>query len=257
MKYMRYAAYGRFTEEQIKILNKHFIHDEESPSLVFSFGGDGTMLGAIHKYKSKIEDISFVGINVGKLGFFTDFVAGELDLVIQMIKDKSYRLNAYNLLEYSLFSEDEVLTDLAVNEIAITNPVNTQIIEVYVNNKRFQKFRGTGILISPPTGSTAYNKSLGGSVIDPKIKAIQLTELAPINNRVYTSLTSSLVLSEESKIELKFKENTHLYLSVDGKHLEFPHLTKISAKLCNKKVAFIEKEATGFFDKVRRAFIKD
>lgn len=149
----------------------------------------------------------------------------------------------------------EQICGYAVNEIAITNPIHTQNIDVYINDKHFETFRGTGLLISPPTGSTAYNKSLGGSVIDPLIKAIQLTEFAPISNMAYRSLSSPLVLSEHSKVELRLKENENIYISVDGKFLEFDDLLRVSAKLSLKTVQFIEKKDTEFFDKVRRSFI--
>ncbi len=247
---MKYAIYGK-----VNNVNIPFERDDLNPDIVFSFGGDGTMLGAIHKYKNKLNTVKFVGINTGKLGFFTDFVIEELDLVVKLIEENNYRLNSYNLLEYTLKSDTEEYSDLAVNEIAITNPIHTQIIDVCINDQHFETFRGTGLLISPPTGSTAYNKSLGGSVIDPKIKAIQLTEFASINNRAYNSLSSPLVLSEHSKIELKIRGHEHIYLSVDGKHLEFKELTNVFAKLSDTKVRFIEKEKTEFFDKVRRAFI--
>lgn len=249
---MKYAIYGKFQDIFIP-----FVKDDDNPDIVFSFGGDGTMLGAIHKYKHNLGKIKFVGINTGNLGFFSDFKVEELPEIIEMIKNNEYRLNSYNLLEYILKSNNSQFKGLAVNELAITNPIHTQIINVHINNKHFETFRGTGLLISPPTGSTAYNKSLGGSIIDPLIKAIQLTEFAPINNRIFRSLSSSLVLSEDSKIELKFEENENIYLSVDGNFLEFKNLNYISARLSPHQVNFIEKKDTEFFDKVKRSFISD
>lgn len=247
---MKYAIFGRIQDIAIP-----FVRDDNAPDIVFSFGGDGTMLSAIHKYKDNLDNIKFIGVNTGNLGFFTDFTIEELPLIYELIKTNEYSLNCYNLLEYTLKSKDYELNGLAVNEIAITNPIHTQNIDVYINNKHFETFRGTGLLVSPPTGSTAYNKSLGGSVIDPLIKAIQLTEFAPINNKVYRSLSSPLVLSEDSKIELRFEENENIYISVDGKFLAFNHLNKVFARLSNQTVKFIEKKDTEFFDKVKRSFI--
>lgn len=247
---MKYAIFGNSQN-----VNIPFEKDDINPDIVFSFGGDGTMLGAIHKYLDKLDRIKFVGINTGKLGFFTDFKIEELENICRMINRDEYRVNSYNLLEYTLINSKEELSGYAVNEIAITNPIHTQNIDVYINDKHFETFRGTGLLISPPTGSTAYNKSLGGSVIDPLIKAIQLTEFAPISNMAYRSLSSPLVLSEHSKIELKIKDNENIFISVDGKFLEFGNLQKVYAKLSNQTVKFIEKRDTEFFDKVKRSFI--
>lgn len=251
---MKYALFGKYDLElKLKI---PYIYDEESPDIVFSLGGDGTMLGAIHKYNHILDKVKFVGINTGRLGFFTDFTIEEIDYVIEIINNNKYRINGYNVLEYILKNDDAITCGIAINELAITNPIHTQIIDVYINDRYFETFRGTGLLISPPGGSTAYNKSLGGSVIDPQIKAIQLTEIAPINNRVYRSLDSPLVLSENSNINLKISDNENVYISVDGKFLDFPNLLEATLSTSKREVKFIEKEDTIFFEKVKRSFIE-
>lgn len=249
---MKYALYGNIQDIAIP-----FDRDDENPDIVFSFGGDGTMLGAIHKYSEQLDQIKFIGINTGKLGFYTDFKIEELSYIYEIIANKEYSENTYHLLEYHLKNKDSKLSGYAVNDLVLTNPIHTQIIDVYINEKHFETIRSTGILISPPTGSTAYNKSLGGSIIDPHINAIQLTEIAAISNRVYRSLASPLVLSDQSKIELKLETNKNIYLSVDGMFLSFEQLESISANLSDKTVSFIVKKNTDFFDRVRRAFIED
>ena len=200
--------------------------------------------------------VKLIGINTGRLGFFNDFNIEELEYIFEILKNGDYEVDRYQLLEYLLDNGEETLHGYAVNEIAVTNPIHTQIIDIFINDKLFETFRGTGFLISPPTGSTAYNKSLGGSVIDPNVKAIQLTEIAPINNRVYKVLSSPLVLSEKAKLRLNVKESDHNYIAVDGKYLEFKQLKNIYAKLSDKTVSFIMKKNTDFFDRVRRAFLE-
>lgn len=248
---MKYAIYGK-----VDNINLPFIRDDNNPDYVFSFGGDGTMLGAIHRYINKLSTVKFIGINVGKLGFFTDFSMNELDYICQLLETKEYDINKYNLLEYTLQNDLKKVTGYAVNELAIINAVHTQIIDVFINDNHFETFRGTGLLISPPAGSTAYNKSLGGGVIDPHISAIQLTEIAPINNRVYKSLSSPLILSEKSRISLFVHSDEKLYLSVDGTYLHFENLKTVTSKLSDQTVTFIVKKNTNFFNRVKRAFIE-
>lgn len=247
---MKYAIFGN-----IKNIECPFEYDEKNPDIVFSFGGDGTMLGAIHKYEDILEKVKFIGINTGRLGFFNDYNMEELPEIFENLKKGNYKVDYYQLLEYTLENEEKTMSGYAVNEVAITNPIHTQIIDIYINGKLFETFRGTGFLISPPTGSTAYNKSVGGSVIDPNIRAIQLTEIAPINNRVYKVLQSPLILSDYAKLKLSVKESDFNYIAVDGKYLEFNRLKNIYAKLSEKAVGFIMKKDTDFFDRVRRAFI--
>lgn len=248
---MKYAMFGKSDHIELP-----FIRDDENPDIVFSLGGDGTMLSAIHKYIERLESVKFIGINVGRLGFFTDFNINEINYICEILNSKEYDENKFHILEYTLQNNHQKLTGYAVNELAIVNAVHTQIIDVFINDSHFETFRGTGLLISPPTGSTAYNKSLGGSVIDPHIPAIQLTEIAPINNRVYKSLSSPLILSQQSKIALHLNSDEKLYLSVDGKYLEFDDLKAVTTKLSDRTVDFIVRKNTDFFDRVRRAFIE-
>jgi NAD+ kinase len=248
---MKYALHGNYIDFDFP-----FDRDDENPDIVFSFGGDGAMLGAIHKYEHLLHKVKFIGINTGRLGFYNNYKVKDLAEIIKNLQNNCYDEENYHLLDFELESSQEKYTGIAVNELAITNPIHTQIIEVYINDKLFETFRGTGLLISPPTGSTAYNKSLGGSVVDPYVKAIQLTEIAPIINRVYKVLASPLILSEKAKVKLKIKNSSNIYLSVDGQPLEFENLTTIQARLSAKSICFIVKKNTDFFDRVRRAFIE-
>lgn len=248
---MKYAQFGNFEPLLLKQTR-----DDEHPDVVFSFGGDGTMLAAIHRYLDQLEHIKFIGINTGKLGFFTDFDKDELPLICDMLENNRFETNSFHILEYTLINSHHRLKGYAVNELAIINPVHTQNIDVFINDEHFETFRGTGLLVSPPTGSTAYNKSLGGSVIDPNIRAIQLTEIAPINNRVFKSLSSPLVLSEKSKIALVVVNNQNPVVSADGVLLEFKDLQKVMTKLSKRMVTFVVKPKTDFFHRVRRSFIK-
>ncbi|MGD9604727.1 MAG: NAD kinase [Bacilli bacterium] len=248
---MKYAQFGNYEPLVIKQTR-----DDEHPDVVFSFGGDGTMLSAIHRYIEQLEHVKFIGVNTGKLGFFTDFDKDELPLICEMLENNQFEVNEFHILEYTLYNDKTTYTGYALNELAIISPVHTQNIDVYINDEHFETFRGTGLLVSPPTGSTAYNKSLGGSVIDPHICAIQLTEIAPISNRVFKSLSSPLILSEKSKIALLLSENQNPVISADGIMLDFNDLHKVTTKLSQRTVSFIVKPNTDFFHRVKRSFIK-
>ena len=78
----------------------------------------------------------------------------------------------------------------------------TMVADVVINHVHFERFRGDGLTVSTPTGSTAYNKSLGGAVLHPTIEAIQLTEIASLNNRIYRTLGSSVIVPKKDKIEV-------------------------------------------------------
>ncbi len=237
-----------------KLIRNGFIRNDNSPDYCFSVGGDGTILRAIHKYIKIIDKVKFIGINFGRLGFYTDFESSEVDNLIKSIVSEKYQIANYNLIEYLLKAKSIVKSGFGLNEIAIISPIHTQIIDVYINDKLFETFRGTGFIASTPTGSTAYNKSLGGSVIDPNIKAMQLTEVASINNRVYKTLSSPLVLSNETIVKLK-SDFSRASITIDGIHEEFKNIEEIIVKLSDKMVSFIVKEESDFWDRVKKSFL--
>lgn len=251
---MRYSFRGTPPED----IKQYFVneqYDDINPEIVFSFGGDGTMLKAINDYSHILSNVMFAGINMGKLGFYTDFAINEVEELLINIKENKYEINNYFMLDYCINTENEKISGLALNELAIINPIHTQIIDVYLNGELFENFRGTGFVISTPTGSTAYSKSLGGSIIEPTIKAIQLTEIASINNNVFKTISSPLVLSATTKICLKSINFEHVYLSVDGRYLETKNITKISAKLSSQKVTFIVRADHSFLHRVKKSFL--
>lgn len=255
---MKYTIYGNqdYSEELIsKLADIGYIFDEQTPKLIISVGGDGTMLGAVRKYLHRIDEVQFLGINSGRLGFYTEFLPSEIDNLIQVLSNKKFHECHFNLLEYNLVGPNEVVTSYALNELAITNPIHTQIIDVFINGNHFETFRGTGFLISTPSGSTAYNKSLGGSVVHPAVKSFQLTEIASINNRVYKTISSPLVLHKDHKISLVSENYNNIFIIADGVQEFFNDIHTIEATLSSKAVTFLTKQEDDFWTRVQKAFI--
>ncbi|MGI6710319.1 MAG: NAD kinase [Bacilli bacterium] len=253
---MKYAIYSKEPLAEVILSKFKGKLDYEKPDFVFSFGGDGTMLNAVNQYIDKIDKTIFVGINTGKLGFYTDFVLDELDSIITAISKGEVFCHEFFLLQYSLIKDTQVKKGYALNEIAVTNPIHTQIIEVYINDKMFETFRGTGLLVSTPSGSTGYNKSLGGSVMDSSIEAIQLTEIAAINNRVFKSLASPLIIPKNNKVSMVATDSDNIYISVDGRYEEFKGVEKIDVKLSSKKVKMLGTKDYSFYNRVKKSFIE-
>lgn len=255
---MRYVIEGSFKNqsaiERILRENGHIL-DAYNPQFVFSIGGDGTILRTIHKYIKIIDKIYIIGINYGKLGFYTDFDESDVPNLVNMIETNNFHINEYYLLEYLLKSKIGYKKGYGLNEVAIINPIHTQIIDVFIDNLQFETFRGTGFVASTPTGSTAYNKSLGGSVIDPRIKAMQLTEIAPIINRVYKTISSPLVLSSDSIIMLK-SDFSNAIFTFDGIHDDFKDVEEVIIRLSDIKVKFITGDKTNFWDRVKNSFLE-
>ena len=128
-------------------------------------------------------------------------------------------------------------------------------IFMYINNNYFESFRGTGLAVSTPSGSTAYNKSLGGSIIDINLKAMQLTEIASINNRIYKTIGSSIILNDRSTISLVAKKYFDMVMTMDNQSEHLEPFSKISIRLGKKQVKLLTTKNHSFFNRVKDAFL--
>ena len=250
MDLKRFVIWGKNNKGlEEKLISLGFIRDDDNPEYVFSLGGDGTMLDAVHKYMH-LDDVKFIGINYGKLGFYTDFVKDDLDIA-DIVNNQNYKTEEFRLLELDVNGNKHY----ALNEILVINPVRTQNIKVLVDDVELETFRGTGLVLSTPSGSTAYNKSLGGAILAPSIDGYQLTEMASINNRLYKTLSSSLVLAHKNIVKLEFGKNDGLQIQVDGEVID-EKCQNVQVKLANKTIKLITKKDTLFLERVKKSFLE-
>jgi NAD+ kinase len=238
----------------------NMIPDEETPDIVISIGGDGTMLQAFHRYKQRLEHISFVGIHTGRLGFFADWKPEDLVTLVEMINlpvhESKAKIAQYPLVEIQITTLVGVETHLALNEFTLKGIEETLVAQLNVNDETFEMFRGDGICISTPSGSTAYNKSLGGALMHPSLDAIQIAEIASINNRVYRTLGSSMILPKHHHCDIYPQTNKHLLLTLDHLSIRRNDLISIRCRVAaNKKVNFTRYRPFPFWNRVRDAFI--
>ena len=238
-----------------QLINNNFIENKEKPDYVICVGGDGTFLRAVQHYFSNISQITFVGIKSGTLGYFCAYESNEIELLVSDLINKSLKIETYPLLKGIIYDHERVVDRIyAVNEIRIENPFKTMICEVLIDEEKLEEFRGNGILVSSTLGSTAYNKSCGGAIIDSKLDLLELTEIAPIENIVYHSLKESLVLSSHRKITIKspFKEEVVGY---DHKLYKLQErITHVTISYSNKKIKLAIKP---FIRGLRQSFIID
>ncbi len=249
---MKYSYVGKMPDK-IKTYLKEDIYAKENPEYVFSFGGDGTMLKAVEEYLHLADNVIFVGINTGKLGFYTDFVLEEFPELLEKLKAKKYKLNQYNLLCYKV-NGNEKIKGYALNDLVVISPIKTINIDVYLNKEYFETFRGTGLILSTPSGSTAYNKGLNGAVIEPSVLCYQLTEIASINNNAFKTLSSSLILKKETRCLLKGNYEDILMVA-DGKEIKVDNVVSVEAKLANKKIKLLVKDNHDFLHRVKKSFL--
>jgi len=264
---LRYYVLNRGDDISIQLTRKFhelahahgLTEDSEQPEIVVSIGGDGTLLHAYHTFLHRLEQVSFVGIHTGHLGFFADWRAEELDLLIDLMAKnplgEGNRTVTYPLLEVVLEHSGQPVTFYALNEITIKSEVGTLVAQMNINGELFEMFRGDGICVSTPIGSTAYNKSLGGAVIHPTLESIQITEIASINNRVFRTLGSSVLLPHHHHCDIIPHKGQKLQLTIDHLTEKWKDVTNIRCRVSSRKVTFARYRPFPFWARVREAFI--
>lgn len=240
-----------------RLREENFILTPKNPDIVISIGGDGMLLSAFHKYEKLIDRVRFVGIHTGHLGFYTDYRDFEVEKLIENLKLDTGARVSYPILNVKVKMMDGRIVEMkALNEATIKRLSKTMVADVIINNVPFERFRGDGISVSTPTGSTAYNKSLGGAVLHPTIEALQIAEVASLNNRVYRTLGSSIVVPKKDKIVIEPKHSDRYSIAVDNKTNIYDNIDCIEYQIDNSKIHFVASPShTSFWNRVKDAFI--
>ncbi|MBP1993078.1 NAD kinase [Paenibacillus eucommiae] len=236
------------------------LREEETPDIVLSIGGDGTMLRAFHKYINQLDHIAFVGIHTGRLGFFADWKPDEVevlaDLMMNIATPEELSVVKYPVVEIEITTAAGVETHLALNEFTLKGIEETLVAQLHINDEIFETFRGDGICISTPSGSTGYNKGLGGAMVHPALEAIQIAEIASINNRVYRTLGSSIILPKHHHCDIYPSDHQHMLLSLDHLYIQRSDVISIRCRVATDvKVKFARFRPFPFWNRVREAFI--
>lgn len=256
---LSYVIINKDDEKSLKVRDflVDKIHDEyntSNPQKVIVVGGDGTFLKAVHTYEKIIDDVTFFIYNTGHLGYFSNYEDDTIDALIEAVNSDNYRVGTYTMLDYRISTTDGLIEGRALNEVTIINPTRTLMLEIYMDNVLLEHFRGTGICVSTPAGSTAYNKSLGGAVIDASLEAFQVTEIASINSKIFHTLSSPIVLSKKHEVEFKLEGNSTIWITVDSKSINIDNFNSIAISLSDKKVKYAKNHIT-FINRLTKNFI--
>ncbi len=219
--------------------------------LVIAAGGDGTLLSAARAI-AKFA-IPLVGVNLGRLGFLTDISPDEVLVKLDAILSGHYREEHRYLLRTKIVRDAQIIhEETAVNEVVVHRWVTPSMIEiitkidgVYLNSQR-----SDGLIISTPTGSTAYALSAGGPIMHPSLNALVLVPLNP-----HTFSNRPIVISDNVEIEISFFQTKQINALVTCDHVEIPEVL-ISDKILIKKdpipLKMLHPEGHDFFNTLRK-----
>jgi NAD+ kinase len=205
-----------------------------------SLGGDGTLISIARK--SLDFNKAIMGINLGSLGFLTDINPEELDSFLTQFKQNIYRIDNRMMIEISINDNKFV----AFNEVSFSKSSIAGILSLTakVNDKILNNYNGDGLIISTPTGSTAYNLSCGGPVVYPLTNALIVT---PISAHSLTQ--RPLVLPEDFEITITLSNTKQAHLIIDGQDtFDINNNDVIIVKVASKKAKLIHRIERNYFE---------
>jgi NAD+ kinase len=215
----------------------------QSCDVLISLGGDGTLISVARR--SFKYNIPIIGVYAGSLGFLADIKLSELDTFVNDMTHGNYRVDERAILEARFMQNSNEVVINALNDIVITRPsvLNMIHVETLVDSKAFNTYYGDGVIVSTPTGSTAYNLSAGGPMLFPLTNVFALTPICP------HSLTQSpVVLPGEFSIEMKTpREKAIVIIDGQDKH-ELEAGESIHIRLADNKVKLIHRKQFNYFD---------
>ncbi|NPA65833.1 MAG: NAD(+) kinase [Epsilonproteobacteria bacterium] len=211
--------------------------------ILVTLGGDGTLISTVRR--SFKYDIPVLGIHAGRLGFLADVGMNEIESFVKNLTLGNFRIDERSILKAKFMQNNNEIKMYAFNDIVFTRPSISNMIhiETLVDKRPFNTYYGDGVIVSTPTGSTAYNLSAGGPIIFPLTNVFALTPISP------HSLTQRpAILPGEYPIEMKTTDQKGLII-VDGQDMyELEQYQSIHIQLATKKAKLIHRMEFNYFE---------
>ncbi|UCG39764.1 MAG: NAD(+)/NADH kinase [bacterium] len=236
--------FSMLSGDQVTVVPREMV--PEQTDIVIVLGGDGTLLSVARLVEKTEQPI--LGINLGSLGFLTELGIGEMYGSLEEVLSGNFRIEERMRLEANLVREGreighyQVLNDVVINKGALARIID---LEAFIDGQRVTNYKADGLIVSTPTGSTAYSLAAGGPIIEPTLDLIVIAPICP-----HTLTNRPLVVPGDSRVELHLASDSgKVYLTLDGQ--EGTQLNKddrVHIFASPKKVKLIRTGAKSFFE---------
>lgn len=240
-----------------KLIENDFEIVDNNFDLGIAIGGDGSFLRMI-KDNNFDSDTYYIGINAGTLGFAQEVEINDIEEFINDLKEDKFLVEEIGIQESTIYNENNKMDEFySLNEIVVREKtLNTLKLDVYIDNYLLENFAGDGILVATSFGTTAYNLSFGGSIIYNTFHALELTTIAPLNNKTYKTISNSIVLPQNKNITLLPTKTDNLIVTVDGVNKVYDNVIKIETIMKDKTIKCLRNKDYNFIKKINEKFIK-
>lgn len=237
-----------------KLLDNGLIESDKY-DMAIAIGGDGSFLRMMHDTNFNSEVI-YAGINAGTLGFAQEVPIDRIDDFVKDIKIGNYKIDSIGIQKTKVVTKAGESNFNSLNEILVRDKdLKTVVLNIYIDNVFLENYHGDGILVATSFGSTAYNLSFGGSIIYNTFHTLQITPIAPLNNKAYRSLLNSVILPKEKIIKI-VPENKDLLLTIDGENHTFNNVSYIETTSKDKEIKCFRGMEYNFALKINEKFLK-
>jgi NAD+ kinase len=214
---------------------------------VFSVGGDGTFLQSVLSIRN--FDVPVIGVNAGRLGFLADISEDQIHDALTHIFDRQYKIVERSMLEVEFSDRENLDFNYALNEMTVLKTDNSSMLNItaYVNNEFLNNYWADGLIISTPTGSTAYSLSVGGPILTPNTENFVITPLAPHNLTI-----RPIVVPDNCEIKLRVEgRGTNYLTSLDSRSVAVEFSTVLKIKKAGFKLKTLQLSEQPFFNTLR------
>ncbi|MBO1364089.1 NAD kinase [Prevotella sp. A2931] len=239
----------QYIERIVKLLEEHgatalLEPDELSETdYVISMGGDGTFLKAAGRVGNL--EIPIIGINMGRLGFLADVLPSEIEYTLTKVLSHDYEIENHTVIQLLADGFPTQSNPYALNDIAVLKRDSASMISIrtYINGDFLVNYQADGLIISTPTGSTAYNLSNGGPIIVPQSGSLCITPVAPHSLNI-----RPIVINDTSDIVLDVESRSHNYLvAIDGRSEKMAEGTRLTIRKAPYVVKIVKQKNLRYF----------
>lgn len=235
-------------EQKIDVKADELITDTRfQADFALSMGGDGTFLKAAHFVGDK--QIPVLGINMGRLGFLSDTSAAEVESVLVSLFHGDYEVEHRTVIQVDTDGEPLAICEKALNDIAVLKRDDASMISIStcIDGEELVTYQADGLIVSTPTGSTAYSLSNGGPILVPQTGVVCLTAVAPHSLNI-----RPVVVSDEAVITLTVESRSHNFLiAVDGRSAKCDEQTRLTIRKAPYKICVVKRSGHKFYSTLR------
>lgn len=229
--------------------------DLKDIDLLVVLGGDGTLLGIARSLNDSFK-APILGINIGNLGFLSSVDIYDIDMALDKLEQGKYQVAERMMLNCKIQLGNNKEELKALNDVVLARGTLSRMVKfkIFVDGKIYSSFKGDGLIIATPTGSTAYSFSAGGPFIYPDLELITITPICP-----HTKSMQTIVLKADSIIEIYTDhEDEKVYLTVDGqKAINVNHDTSIKVSKNEKSVKLLLFDDYDYFKVLRSKILNN